>query len=129
MHAQINSNDLSEVDFQLFDHRRESEIRRQQCQELEKDTVAVSQMMAEIQELIELQGESIDQIGENVCRSKDSVDQGHKDLVLASKYQSKYYKYITWGGSILVTALGGPYAIGAKATYAVLAGLCVVPFI
>lgn len=124
-----NSNDLNKVEFKVFDHRRENEIRRQKCQELEKDTVAVSQMMAEIQELVELQGESIDQMEENVGRSKDSVDQGHKDLVVASKYQSKYYKYITWGGSVVVTVLGGPYAIGAKATYAVLAGLCVVPFI
>ena len=71
---------------QLQNAVRDLEERHRDIKQLEKSVIELSKMITEFNKLVKYQGEMIDNIVENVSKSKDYILKGEKILVEAEKH-------------------------------------------
>ena len=71
---------------QLQNAIRDLEERHRDIKQLEKSVIELSKMITEFNKLVKYQGEMIDNIVENVSKSKDYILKGEKNLIEAEKY-------------------------------------------
>ena len=67
---------------------RDLEERHRDIKKLEKSIIELSKMVTELNKLVMYQGEMIDNIVENVSKSRDYIEKGEKQLIEAKKKMS-----------------------------------------
>ena len=82
---------------------RDLEERHKDIKKLEKSIIELSKMISELSKLVKYQGEMIDNIVENVSKSKDYIEKGEKELIEAKKKKqcTKKIKCIILIGAIV----------------------------
>ena len=82
---------------------RDLEERHKDIKKLEKSIIELSKMISELSKLVKYQGEMIDNIVENVSKSKDYIEKGEEQLIEAKKKKqcTKKIKCIILIGAIV----------------------------
>jgi len=77
-----------QIEFLEYDVE-ELETRHERIQNIEKEVTEVSEMFHDLLKMVNQQGETIDQIDQNISSARDQTQQAHQELIEAEKLQAK----------------------------------------
>ena len=85
----------------------ELQQRADQIKELNKDVLAVRDMMVDLNSMVHHQQEHLDHLEQHVNHTKTTSEIAHQELIKAEEYQKSYYEKLAYmplviGASILV---------------------------
>jgi hypothetical protein len=105
--------------------RAQIEERKEKIDALMGEISEISRLTGEINNLVDIQGESVDQLEENVEKSKEATTEAHEEIKLADKYLTKrnvaiFCTSVTLGA---VTGGGALALIGLNAVGGIASGI------
>lgn len=88
-----------------FNHIDSIQKRNQQINELNKDILAVKDMMIELNTMINNQDENINHLEENIINTNNICSKANDELLLAEDYQKSYFSKAIYTPLILGTTI------------------------
>jgi len=87
--------------------RAQIEERKDKIDALMGEISEITRLTGEINNLVDIQGESVDKLEENVEKSKEATKEAHKEIKLADKYLTKRNMVIFCASITLGAVTGG----------------------
>ena len=90
--------------------------RAEKIKKLDNDVKQLAEIFVDLNQTIQPHDEILQTIDHHVNLTNTNVNIAHQEMVIAEQYQNNYQYYLTFGGSLIATAIGGPYLLGFRAT-------------
>jgi phenylpropionate dioxygenase-like ring-hydroxylating dioxygenase large terminal subunit len=102
---------------------QENEYTEEELTQLRNELLDMHEIFADLGIMVEQQGETLNNVTENVETTEVHTDAAVVELQEAKRWaiKARHKRYAIWGISAAAVAIGGPWVIGAKAAL-ILAG-------